>query len=345
MAFIRKEHLQPELYARILIASLGVAVALALLPFISGLVGAAILAIVLGPLYRRLAAGIGPRTAALVTTLGAALLMLLPAAVLVLSVLGQAPSVARAVSQSTLLQRLSTLQIAGVNVGSYTDEAVNAVFSWVSGQAVTLVGGLTMATLNIVIALFGVYYLLAGNGAEWHGARRWLPFSRQTVDLLATQFRTTTESMIIGVVLTAVSQGLVVGIAFALTGLPSAGFWGFMTACVSILPVLGSSLIWLPGALVLAADGRYAAAITLGIIGVVVASQIDNVIRLFVYRRVSQIHPMVTLVGAFAGLRIFGFAGLLLGPLAISYLLELLKAYSAEYGGRGLPSPVASAGD
>jgi predicted PurR-regulated permease PerM len=138
--------------------------------------------------------------------------------------------------------------------------------------------------------------------------------------------------MILGVVLTALAQGTVVGAAFAITGLPDALFWGFVTACASILPILGSSLVWFPGTLVLLGDHRYGAAAALGVIGVAVASQIDNVIRPLVYRKVSRIHPMVTLVGAFAGMRIFGLAGLLLGPLGISYLIELVHAYSIEFG-------------
>ena len=74
------------------------------------------------------------------------------------------------------------------------------------------------------------------------------------------------------------------------------------------------------------------AAVTMAVIGGVVASNIDNVIRPFVYRRVSNIHPMITLVGAFAGVKYVGLLGLLLGPLAIAYLFELLHFYREEYG-------------
>ena len=70
------------------------------------------------------------------------------------------------------------------------------------------------------------------------------------------------------------------------------------------------------------------------IIGGGIASNVDNVIRPLVYRRVSNIHPMITLVGAFAGVRYFGLLGLLLGPLAIAYLFELLRFYREEYGTR-----------
>ena len=110
---------------------------------------------------------------------------------------------------------------------------------------------------------------------------------------------------------------------------------------VSILPVLGSSLGWGPGVLVLAANGRYGAALALLLVGVIVASNIDNVLLPVVYRHVSGLHPMATLVGAFSGIELLGLPGLLLGPLAIAYALELIHLYEEEYGdpGNATPSP------
>ena len=319
-----------QLQARVLIVALCAVVVYALLPFLSGLLGAAVLAIAVSPLHERLAVRLGRRTASAVSTTAAVILVLIPGILLVVLLLGEAPGALRAVTQSRALQELAAFRVAGIDIGSYADTAVNSVVSWISGRAVIVIGSVTLATVNLCIAIFGLYYLLISDGAAWRQARRLLPFSPETVDLLADRFRTTTESMIIGIVLTAIAQGTVVGLAFALLGLPSAVFWGFITACVSILPILGSALVWLPGTAVLAADHRYRAAIVLFVTGLIVASQIDNVILLFVYRRVSRIHPMVTLVGAFAGIRLFGLVGLLLGPLAISYLMELLAAYSVE---------------
>ena len=323
-----------ERYARLLIALLGAAVVYALFPFLSGFVGAAVLAIAVSPAHERLAQHLGRRVAAVIATITTVLVVLVPGAALVISLLTEAPGVARTVTESTLLHRLATLQLAGIDIGAYADSAISALVAWSSRQAVALVGGLTLATLNLVVSVLGLYYLLIADGAAWRSLRALLPFSPATLDLLADRFRTTTESMILGILLTAVAQGLVVGGSFVLVGLPNALFWGFVTGCMSVLPILGSAIVWLPGTIVLALDHRYGAALTLGTIGLIVASQIDNVIRPIVYRRVSQIHPLVTLVGAFAGMRILGFAGLLLGPLGISYLLELLKAYRVEYGDR-----------
>jgi predicted PurR-regulated permease PerM len=129
-----------------------------------------------------------------------------------------------------------------------------------------------------------------------------------------------------------VLQGALVGVGFWVVDLPNPLFWGTVTAFASILPVLGSGLVWLPAVLILAAQERYASAVVLLVIGGGIASNVDNVIRPLVYRRVSNIHPMITLVGAFAGVRYFGLLGLLLGPLAIAYLFELLRFYREDYG-------------
>jgi predicted PurR-regulated permease PerM len=90
--------------------------------------------------------------------------------------------------------------------------------------------------------------------------------------------------------------------------------------------------VWLPGVFALVIDGRYGAAAALAAVGAIIASNIDNVVRPMVYRRHSGVHPMATLLGAFAGVELLGLVGLLLGPLAISYVFELLRLYEEEYG-------------
>jgi predicted PurR-regulated permease PerM len=118
-----------------------------------------------------------------------------------------------------------------------------------------------------------------------------------------------------------------VGLAFRLLGLEPAALWGFVTACVAVIPILGSALVWAPAAVLLYFNHRPLAATLLAVFGVVVVSNLDNLVRLIVYRRVSNIHPMVTLVGAFAGVRLFGIIGAFIGPLVLSYVFELIGVY------------------
>jgi predicted PurR-regulated permease PerM len=91
----------------------------------------------------------------------------------------------------------------------------------------------------------------------------------------------------------------------------------------------------------LAIEGRYGPAIGLTLLGVVAVGNVDNLIRPYVYRRWAQIHPFITVIGAFAGIRLFGLLGLLIGPLAISYFFELIRMYRAEYLEREEPEPAA----
>jgi predicted PurR-regulated permease PerM len=122
-----------------------------------------------------------------------------------------------------------------------------------------------------------------------------------------------------------------VAAGFAVTGVPNALFWGVVATVLAVLPVVGSGLVWAPGALALVFDHRYVAALVLALWGLVVVGNVSYVIQPMVFRRWAQIHPLVTLVGALAGVPYFGILGLLIGPLALSYFFELIRMYREEY--------------
>lgn len=326
--------------ARLVIVALAVALVAASAPFFTGLLGAAVLAVVCAPAYRRLRGTIGGRGAALALTIAAAALLVAPAVWLIAAAIEEAPGALQRAAASTTFARLRTIELGPFDVGAQLARAGNDIAAWVSARALTLFGGITRATLNLLLALLGLYYLLRSEGALWARVRPLIPFSRHGADALGHRFVLVTEATLLGILVTAVSQGLVVGLSFVAVGLPNALVWGVVTAIVSILPVLGSSLVWGPGVLVLAANGRYGAALALLLIGVIVASNIDNVLLPLVYRHVSGLHPMATLVGAFSGIELLGLPGLLLGPLAIAYALELIRLYEEEYGDPEVAVPI-----
>ena len=318
--------------ARLLIVALGLVIVIALSPFISGLLGAAVLYVLCIEPYRRMARVLRPGLAAFITLAAAILVIALPFTWLVGMVIDQAPDTLRSVQNSFLFTRIAQLRIGTLNVGAEIAKASGTLIQWVSAQAFDFVGSAARATLNLVIAFFGLYYMLRSGEQMWAGAREYIPFSPRTADALRERFYGVTRATLLGTALTAAGQGALVGLAFWLVGLPSALFWGTMTAFASILPVLGSGLVWMPAVLVLLLQQRYGAVVVMLVLGWLIATNIDNVIRPYVYRRVSNIHPMTTLIGAFAGVRYFGIPGLLLGPLAIAYLFELLRFYREEFG-------------
>jgi predicted PurR-regulated permease PerM len=322
----------PRDRAGFLILVLGVAILLAVSPFLSGLLGAAVLYVIFVRLHRRLERVMKPGFAAAITLVAALLIIALPLMWLAGVVIDQAPQAMRIVDSSALFARVGELRLGDVQVGAELAKASGTIISWLSARAFSVVGSATSALLNLVIAFFGLYYMLRSGRQMWAVMRSYIPFSSHTADALRDRFFSVTEATLLGTGLVAVIQGSIVGVGFLLVDLPNPLFWGTVTAFASILPVLGSALVWLPAVLVLLADNRYGAAAVMAVVGGVVASNLDNLIRPLVYRRVSNIHPMITLIGAFAGVRWFGLLGLLLGPLAIAYFFELLHFYREEYG-------------
>jgi predicted PurR-regulated permease PerM len=317
--------------AGLLIVILGVAIAIAVSSFAVGLLGAAVLYVLVEPVFRRLRKRLGPDAAAAVTLIFAILVIAVPVMWIVALVADQAPEMLRNAQSTDVLSRLGRLQIGRFDLGAELVKASSTFFQWLSQQAFDVVGGAARATLNLVISFFALYYMLVSADHLWSAFRDVLPFSPDSAEELRHRFYSVTHATVLGTALTAALQGSLIGLAFAIAGLPNALFWGVVTGFASILPVLGSALVWLPAVVFLALQQRYGAAVVLLIMGGLVASNIDNVIRPLIYRRVSNIHPMVTLVGAFAGVKYFGLLGVLLGPLAIQYFFEFVRLYRKEY--------------
>ena len=309
-----------------------------LVPYLTGLLGAAVLYVICAPVHRRLAKAVPPRISAAAITLLLLLVLLVPGTWLVSTAVNEATAAVREFQRSGALDRLSGARVGGVDVKAQLSSAGAQLVSWLSGQAMALFGSATRATVNLAIALLGLYYLLVGGEGFVMRIRRLLPVSDAIFARLRHSFVAVTEAMLLGTFLTAMLQGTLVGGACAVVGLPGAVFWGMVTACAAVLPVLGSALVWLPAAGYLAMDGRYGAALFMLLFGALVVSNLDNAVWMIVYRRVSCIHPMLTLVGAFAGMRVFGILGVLFGPLALSAFFELLRIYE-EFSAPATASP------
>lgn len=346
MAFLQSRRSR----AAVLIAALGLAIGVALLPFASGLLGIGVLYVICAPLHRRLSRRIPPRLAAPLVLALALALALVPLGVVVGIVVAEAPGTLRALEENAVIGRVAELRVGNVHLGTQLASAGGATVAWISQQAISFFGSAARGTLSLVIAFFGLYYLLLYPGTVWRSVRGMLPFTDRTADALRIRFHRVTEATLVGTALTALVQGTVVGLGFWMVAIPSAAFWGVITALVSVLPVLGSALVWVPGVAALALGERWWAAAALLAVGIF-AANIDNVIRLIVFKRVSNIHPMATLIGAFAGLKYFGLLGVLLGPLAIAYFFEMLGLYRREFGapelaieeGPEAPPPLAAA--
>jgi predicted PurR-regulated permease PerM len=314
-----------------LILALGLALLYALWPFSTGLVGAPVLYVMLAPLHRALSRHMSVRLAAAIVIVLGVLLILGPGLSVVGLVATEAQDMATGVIRSPLLAKISRIRVGPYQVGAQLEQIGSQIVSFIGTSALGLIGTATRIGIQLTIAFFGLYYLLVAPQATWRAVRPFIPFSAASAEILRRRFGDVTVSTLVGTGLTALIQGLAVGLAFWVVGLSNPLFWGVVTVIFAILPVVGSGLVWGPGAAALAMDGRWGPAIGLVIWGIVVVGNVDNVIRPIVFRRWAKVHPFVTVIGAFMGLRYFGLLGLLIGPLAISYFFELIRMYRLEY--------------
>jgi predicted PurR-regulated permease PerM len=326
--------------ASALILVLGVGLAVALWPFITGLIAAPVLYVVFAPMHKALVRQLNPALAAGITVFFALTIIVVPGGLLIGLIAAEAQDMAAGVIDSPLLDRIRELRVGPYDIGDQLRQIGSRVVSFVGASLLNLVGTATRLALQLTVAFFGLFYLLIDPERAWLTVRPFIPFSSENADRLRQRFKDVAASTLIGTFATAVVQGVAVGLAFEAAGLPNALFWGVVTVLVAILPVVGSGLVWGPGALALALERRYGWAIALALWGIAVVGNIDNVIRPVVFRRWARIHPFITVIGAFAGLRYFGLLGLLIGPLAISYFFELIRMYRQEYLGEPIDQEV-----
>ena len=311
--------------------ALSVALAIALAPYATGLLGIPVLYVALQPVHDWLARRASARiTAGLVIVVLVVLLVFVGGSFVAL-IVSEAQRVPMMIAQSPIVARLSELKVGGVDVGARLADLGSKVVSWIGSSAFGFIGTASRIALNLTISCFGLYYLLLRPGETWDAIRPYIPFSASNTEKLRQRFRDVTTSTLIGTGLSAALHGALTSFAFWMVGLPNAALWGVVTMVFSILPVLGSGLVWGPGAIALVLDHRPGAAVLLALWGILIIGNVDYVIRPMVSRRWAHIHPLVTLIGALVGVPWLGLLGLLIGPLAVTYFFELIQMYREEY--------------
>src|SRR5690349_3873832 len=242
--------------AAILILLLGVGLAIALTPFATGLIGIPVLYVILQPVHDRLARHVRPTPAAVIVVLLALFLVVVPGVSFVSLVVGQAQQVVAGGASNPLLAALAHLKIGDTDLGPQLASMTQDVAGWIGSRAFSLVGTAARLAINLLIALFGLYYAFLQPGETWKAVQPYIPFSVPNTDRLRDRFRNVTISTVIGTGATAALQGVMVGGAFWVAGLSNATFWGVVATVLAVLPVVGSGLVWAPGALALTLDHR-----------------------------------------------------------------------------------------
>lgn len=184
--------------------------------------------------------------------------------------------------------------------------------------------------LGFFILFFVMYYLFAQGREIMEGIKKVSPLSAKHHEALLSNVNNVVRGVIEGQIVLGLIQGFLAGVVFWVLGVPNALFWGFITAIVSMLPVVGAFMVWLPIAGWLLLSGMIWQGVTLIILGGAVISQIDNVLRPYLVGRYAEVHPALVLIGVLGGMSVFGIVGFILGPLILALFVAFLRFYAEE---------------
>lgn len=193
------------------------------------------------------------------------------------------------------------------------------------------VDGISSFFINAMVMIFIVYFLLIGGKSMEDYCSDLLPFRQDIKKSILGETKTLIISNTIGIPLVAIVQGSVAYVGFWLFGLPNPLLLGILTSFATILPVVGATAVWLPAAVYLAIIGDWGNAIGIAIYGGVGISGSDNLVRFILQKKMANTHPLITIFGVIIGLSIFGFWGVIFGPLLLSMFFLCLDIYKREY--------------
>ncbi len=221
-------------------------------------------------------------------------------------------------------------QYLGYNISANID--TSAITNWISSNLQNLAGGTFDAFIAIGIMYFMLYYMLINRHSLRDSMITYIPLGKENLRIIGEESNQLVKSNALGIPLVAFVQGIIALIGFLIFGVPDPFFWFVITAIGSMIPFIGTAIGIIPATILLFAQGNDAQAIALLIYGFVVVGSTDNIIRLYVLEKLASVHPLITLFGVIVGVPLFGFIGLIFGPLLISLFLLILKIYKKEYG-------------
>ena len=181
------------------------------------------------------------------------------------------------------------------------------------------------------VVFFTLYYLLTGGKKVVEKIMKLSPLKDKHEKLLVEKFISISRATIKGTLVVAFIQGAIGGIAFAIAGVPSATLWGIIMMILSIVPIIGAFVVWLPVGIVMLLLGNAWEGIFILAVGTFIISLIDNFLRPALVGKDTQMHPLMVFFATLGGVGLFGFLGFILGPIIVALFLSLWDIYAVEF--------------
>jgi len=181
------------------------------------------------------------------------------------------------------------------------------------------------------IMFFSLYYFFKDGKRMIRKFMKVSPLKDSQEKLLLKKFNAVSSATLKGGLVIAIVQGTLLGALFFITGISSAAMWGVITVVLSLIPLVGSIIIWLPAGIIMFATGNSWEGIVIILFGMLVISTIDNFIRPKLVGDATRLHPLLVLLSTLGGIAVFGIPGFLLGPIIIVFFLTLIDIYQLEF--------------
>ena len=316
-------------------------------PFTNVILWAAVLAVVFFPMHRRIRERIGnPSGAAIASTALVVVLILLPATFITIAVVRELAGAAdnlqagvQRISNASTLPGLGWLleetrgfiDIDAAAAQKFLAERLQSMGGALAESTLLVVGGAVGAIVQMVLVVFTLFYLFRDGDRIRHAAYDVLPLERIQVHDIAIRTRDVIGATIYGVLVISAIQGTLGTFIFSVLGLPSPLLWGVVMFFLSMIPMAGAFLVWVPAAIYLALTGAYIKAVVLVVWGILVIGSIDNFLSPRLVGRRARLHELLIFFAVLGGLQVFGVLGVVLGPVLVAITLALIEMLRQSY--------------
>ena len=309
-------------------------------PFLVPLAWSAVVAIFFYPLHEKVVKRFKPNSAALLSTLGVTVLLIVPALLLLFytarqaidagakaQVVLQSPDQAVPTQIIDWVKRHLPDSLQNVDLGDTARTGAEKVGGFLAAKVGGLVKNIFSFFLDLFVLLFALFFMFRDGEEVARAARHFLPFD---VSIQEDMMRESRElifaSVAVGLLIAAI-QGALGGLAFTLAGIGTAIFWGVLIAFFSMVPVVGSALVWVPAALWLLLTGHIGKGLMVLAICGVVAGVADNIVRPLLLRNRTHLNELLLFISVLGGIQVFGLLGLVAGPTIVAAAMGVFRVY------------------
>lgn len=323
-----------QIFVLLLIILMGTLIFREMLPYLSGVLGAITIYVIFRtPMKKLVERGWNSNLAALLLMLLSFFCIMIPAAGLGLMM---GTKIQKAVDNSQEVINATKEQLARVetyiNMDLTSKIDTSAITNWLSDNLQNFAGGTFNILISITVMYFILFFMLTNRKKFKEALFEYIPVKQENLKAIGVETNEKVKANALGIPLVAIGQGLVGLVGFLIFGVSDPFFWAAIVTVGSMIPFVGSALGTIPVFLLALSNGDTFQAWGILIYGTVAIGATDNVFRLYILKRLDDIHPLITLIGVLVGVPLFGFIGLIFGPLLVSLFIIVLRIYKKEYG-------------